>query len=110
MISPRHILDTFKTILRPRESHKRLYLHCMMVMMLTHLVAIYAELYCQYMYTKRMFGWEVSDYSFFIMIQVFDTVIHAYPTLYKVIRHFLEIHNEWGRVGADPSVPPPQPE
>ena len=73
MISPRHILDTFKTILRPRESHKRLYLHCMMVMMLTHLVAIYAELYCQYMYTKRMFGWKVSDYSFFIMIQVSNT-------------------------------------
>ena len=84
MISPRHILDTFKTILRPRESHKRLYLHCMMVMMLTHLVAIYAELYCQYMYTKRMFGWEVSDYSFFIMIQVFNTAV--YPSFYDL--HF----------------------
>ena len=84
MISPRHILDTFKTILRPRESHKRLYLHCMMVMMLTHLVAIYAELYCQYMYTKRMFGWEVSDYSFFIMIQVFNTAIHASPLSYDI--------------------------
>ena len=106
MISPRHILDTFKTILRPRESHKRLYLHCMMVMMLTHLVAIYAELYCQYMYTKRMFGWEVSDYSFFIMIQVFNTAV--YPSCYYDI--FLEIHDEWRSVGAGPSVPPPQPE
>ena len=105
MISPRHILDTFKTILRPRESHKRLYLHCMMVMMLTHLVAIYAELYCQYMYTKRMFGWEVSDYSFFIMIQVFNTAL--YPSCYDI---FLEIHDEWWSVGACAAVPPPQPE
>ena len=105
MISPRHILDTFKTILRPRESHKRLYLHCMMVMMLTHLVAIYAELYCQYMYTKRMFGWEVSDYSFFIMIQVSNTAL--YPSCYDI---FLEIHDEWWSVGAGAAVPPPQPE
>ena len=104
MISPRHILDTFKTILRPRESHKRLYLHCMMVMMLTHLVAIYAKLYCQYMYTKRMFGWEVSDYSFFIMIQVFDTEL--YPSCYDI---FLEIHDKWRSVGAGAAVPPPQP-
>ena len=105
MISPRHILDTFKTILRPRESHKRLYLHCMMVMMLTHLVAIYAELYCQYMYTKRMFGWEVSDYSFFIMIQVFNTAVNS--SCYDI---FLEIHDEWRSVGAGAAVPPPQPE
>ena len=42
----------------------------MMVMMLTHLVTLYAELYCQFMYTKRMFEWEVKDYSYFTMVQV----------------------------------------
>ena len=42
----------------------------MMIMMLTHLVTIYAELYCQFMYTKRMFEWEVKDYSYFTMVQV----------------------------------------
>ena len=39
----------------------------MMVMMLTHLVTLYAELYCQFMYTKRMFDWEVKDYSYFMI-------------------------------------------
>ena len=29
-----------------------------------------AESQCQFMYTKRMFGWEVSDYSFYSMIAV----------------------------------------
>ena len=43
----------------------------MMVMMLTHLVTLYAELYCQFMYTKRMFEWEVKDYSYFTMVQVY---------------------------------------
>ena len=31
---------------------------------------MYAELYCQFLYTKRMFSWEVRDYSLFSMIQV----------------------------------------
>ena len=70
LISPRHIVDSFKAVFKKRKNNKRFYLISMMIMMLTHLVTIYAELYCQFMYTKRMFEWEVKDYSYFTMVQV----------------------------------------
>ena len=70
LISPRHILESFKVVFKKRKLNKRFYLISMMVMMLTHLVTLYAELYCQFMYTKRMFEWEVRDYSYFTMVQV----------------------------------------
>ena len=69
-MSPRHIVESFKVVFKKREHNKRFYLISMMAMMLTHLVTIYAELYCQFMYTKRMFEWEVKDYSYFTMVQV----------------------------------------
>ena len=70
LISPRHIVESFKAVFKKRKNNKRFYLISMMVMMLTHLVTLYAELYCQFMYTKRMFEWEVKDYSYFTMVQV----------------------------------------
>ena len=40
------------------------------IFMLTLLIQGEAESQCQFMYTKRIFGWEVSDYSFYSMIAV----------------------------------------
>ena len=42
----------------------------MMVVVMSYLLQGEAESQCQFMYTKRMFGWEVSDYSFYSMIAV----------------------------------------
>ena len=38
--------------------------------MLCHVMMGEAETQCQFMYTKRMFGWEVDDYSIYSMVAV----------------------------------------
>ena len=45
-----------------------------MVVVITYLLQGEAESQCQFMYTKRMFGWEVSDYSFYSMIAVINMI------------------------------------
>ena len=47
----------------------------MMLVMLTHMMGEYAEFYCQFSYTKRLFGWDVSNYSYFSMVQTFTTSV-----------------------------------
>ena len=78
----------------------------MMAMMLTHLVTIYAELYCQFMYTKRMFEWEVKDYSYFTMVQVFGSQMQTDNKVYM----FVEIHNSSRYFCLQHLLPQPEPE
>ena len=70
LLSLRHVTESFKTTLQKRDNNKRFIVWAMMVVMLTHVMQREAEYQCQFMYTKRFFGWEVSDYSTYIMIQV----------------------------------------
>ena len=64
--------DSFKTTYKKRDDHKRYILVSMMLTMLSTIMQRDAEAQCQYMYTKRAFGWEVKDYSNFIMVHVSD--------------------------------------
>ena len=41
----------------------------MLLVMLTHMMGYMAEKYCQFMYTKRLFQWEMDTYSYFDMIR-----------------------------------------
>jgi len=68
LLSPRHVTDSFKTTYKKRDDHKRYILVSMMLTMLSTIMQRDAEAQCQYMYTKRAFGWEVKDYSNFIMV------------------------------------------
>ena len=73
MLSPSHVIDSFRTVFKGREDHKRFIMISMMLVMLTHMMGEYAEFYCQFSYTKRLFGWDVSNYSYFSMVQTFTT-------------------------------------
>ena len=74
LFSPKHVTDSFKTTFKKRDSHKRFILWSMMFTMLSTIMQRDAESQCQYMYTKRTFGWEVKDYSNFIMVHVSKAV------------------------------------
>lgn len=72
LFSPRHILDAFKTVLRPREDSKRLYVWLMMFticMILSPFIGIGAV---EYLYVRTRYGWEVDEYSIF---QSYDSTI-----------------------------------
>ena len=70
MISLKHVMNSLKTTFKKREDNKRFYLHIMFFTMLFHVMAMEAESQCQFMYTKRMWGWDVATYSNFGMISV----------------------------------------
>ena len=70
LLSPKHVTDSFMTTFKKRDNHKRYILVSMMYVMLTHVMQRESEGQCQYMYTKRQFGWEVNDYSNYIMVNV----------------------------------------
>ena len=64
------MINSLNTTFKKRNDHKRFYLHVMLFTMLFHVMASEAETQCQFMYTKRMWGWEVATYSNFGMISV----------------------------------------
>ena len=70
LISLKHVMNSLKTTFKKRDDHKRFYLHVMFFTMLFHVMASEAETQCQFMYTKRMWGWEVATYSNFGMMSV----------------------------------------
>ena len=80
----------------------------MMINLLTHLVPLYAEFYCQFMYTKRMFEWEVKDYSYFTMVQVFVEIIGRKESQKKKL--FAEIHNSSRHFCLQHLLPSPEPQ
>ena len=61
----RHIVDTFKVVFRPRKGHKRTYLIFMMICMLTSMMPYLGKNAFEFLYTKRFFSWDVSDYSLY---------------------------------------------
>ena len=63
LLSPRHITDSLKATFRKRPGKKHIYQQCMMVAMLLSMMAGSGEMYCQFMYTKRMFQWEMDQES-----------------------------------------------
>ena len=72
LVSLKHVTNSLKMTFKKRENKKRFYLQAMMVTMLCHVMMGEAETQCQFMYTKRMFGWEVDDYSIYSMVAVSD--------------------------------------
>ena len=61
----RHIVDTFKVVFRKRKDHKRTYLIVMMICMLTTMMPYIGKHAFEFLYTKRFFSWDVSDYSLY---------------------------------------------
>ena len=61
----RHVTDSIRTTLRARPGHKRTYLLLMMLIMLLKITPYIAEVAFQFLYTKRFFHWDVSDYSWY---------------------------------------------
>ena len=62
-------MNSFKTTFKKRQGKKNIYLQCMLMVMLTYMMAYMAEKYCQFMYTKRLFQWEMDTYSYYDMIR-----------------------------------------
>ena len=52
LVSPKHVTDCLKTMLKKREDNKRFYLLSMMVLIVTHMMATQAENSCQFLFTK----------------------------------------------------------
>ena len=50
-------------------------------------MAMFCDYYCEYMYTKRMFQWEVDDYSYYSMILSLATNIGGFSTM-PLFHHF----------------------
>ena len=69
IISPRHVIDSLKTTFQKRPEKKRSYLLAMMFVMLMHILPMFGEMYCQFMFTKRMFQWKVDTYSYYSMLK-----------------------------------------
>ena len=70
LVSPNHVIESFKVTFKKRNNNKRFYLLAMLFVMLANVMQREAEGQCQFMYTKRLFGWDVKDYSFYSMLHV----------------------------------------
>ena len=59
----------------------------MLVMMLTHMMAGQAEQYCQFLFTKRQFQWELDTYSYYTTM---DTVVASLGMMFlsPIFHHF----------------------
>jgi len=69
LVSPKHVIDSVKITFQKRPEKKRSYLLSMMFVMLMHMLPSFAEGYCQFMFTKRMYQWKVDTYSYFNMVK-----------------------------------------
>ena len=78
MVSPRNVIDSFKTTFKKRPGKKNIYLQCMLLVMLSYMMSRMAEIFCQFMYTKRMFQWEMDTYSYYDMIRTIITNIGTF--------------------------------
>ena len=50
----------------------------MLLVMLSYMMSRMAEIFCQFMYTKRMFQWEMDTYSYYDMIRTIITNIGTF--------------------------------
>ena len=61
--------ESLRVTFRKREGRKHLYLLANLGVMLLLCMGCDGVMYCQFMFTKRMFQWQVDTYSYFNMIQ-----------------------------------------
>ena len=90
-MSPKHVLDSFKTTFKKRPAKKNIYLQCMLMVMLTYMMAYMAEKYCQFMYTKRLFQWEMDTYSYYDMIRTIICTIGTFVIM--PVFHYFNIND-----------------
>ena len=101
------MVDSLKATFKRRPGNKHIYTICMILLMLSMLIiaaliffssiymilfsvmdmAMFCDYYCEYMYTKRMFQWEVDDYSYYSMILSLATNIGGFSTM-PLFHHF----------------------
>ena len=70
LISPSHVIQSFKATFKKRPRKKHIYQQLMILAMLVTMSASMSETYCQFMYVKRMFQWEMDDYSYYSTVNV----------------------------------------
>ena len=70
LISPSHVIQSFKATFKRRPGKKHIYQQLMILAMLVTMSASMSETYCQFMYVKRMFQWEMDDYSYYSTVNV----------------------------------------
>ena len=91
MISPKHVTDPLRATFKTRPNKKHIYLISMIVVILTLCVAVDGEMYCQFMYTKRMFQWQMDRYSYFTMVQ---TLVNNFGTLlFMPLFHYFNVND-----------------
>ena len=91
LISLRHVINSFKTTFKKRPGKKNIYLQCMLLVMLTYMMGYMAEKYCQFMYTKRMFQWEMDTYSYYDMIRTIISNIGTFAIM--PIFHYFNVND-----------------
>ena len=68
LLSPKHVTDSLKATFKTRPDRKHVYLLSMVTVMIMLCVAVDGEMYIQFMYTKRMFQWQMDRYSYYSMV------------------------------------------
>jgi len=68
LMHPRHVKDSFVASFKGRPDHKRTYLLIMLSVMLLNMMPSIGERAYQYLFVKRIFGWAVTDYSWYMTV------------------------------------------
>ena len=84
-------MNSFKTTFKKRQGKKNIYLQCMLMVMLTYMMAYMAEKYCQFMYTKRLFQWEMDTYSYYDMIRTIICTVGTF--LIMPVFHYFNVND-----------------
>ena len=92
IIHPRHILDTVKVIFKPRSDLKRCFLVAMFFIFLIDEFHDQGELIHEFLFTKRIFSWTVSDYSWFKTVDSVSTSVGT-VTLFPLLYYFKATDN-----------------
>ena len=64
-VHPYHVIESIKVTLKPRPGHRRTYLIIGMFTMLMNMMPYVGEGAFQFSYVKRLFGWAISEYSWY---------------------------------------------
>jgi len=87
LVSYRNVTDSFKATFKKRPGNKHLVQQAMMLVMLLYMMAGTGEMYIQFMYTKRMFQWQMDRYSYFGMIETLICNLGTMTSL-PIFHHF----------------------
>ena len=69
LLSPRHISDAFKAVFKKRKDDRRLYLLLLIAIMVSNYVSFFGERNVRYLYVRKRYGWQVTEYSLFNTFQ-----------------------------------------